>query len=171
MKIHDVLPVADFELQLGLLISMLDDVTQDWREELGEISIEDLTWQPFPHGHSIGGILLHIIEVEHYWIHHVASGIELSTAEALTLKAEEIDQYAVSWPTPDDQPLSWYFELQDGYRKKTKELLFDLKDPEKIAQRGESQFTLRWIVQHVVAHEAYHAGQMVLLSLMRSRVA
>ena len=170
MPFHDLIPDPDHEIQIGLLISMLDDVTKEWREEMGDVSIDDITWQPFPGGHSIGGLLLHMVEVEHFWIHSVASDASLTPEEIETLMSENIDQYGISWPTPHAKPLSWYFDLQDTYRAKTKAYLLNLKEPETKAKHNQSEFTLRWIVQHVVAHEAYHGGQAVLLSLMRSRM-
>ena len=171
MALLDLVPDPAHEIQIGLLISMLDDVTKEWREEMGEVSIEDIMWQPFPGGHSIGGLLLHMVEVEHFWIHSVASDVSLTQEEIEIFMSENIDQYGISWPTPHAKPLSWYFDLQDTYREKTKAYLLTHTDPETIANHNQTEFTLRWIVQHVVAHEAYHGGQAVLLSLMRSRVA
>lgn len=44
----DVLPVPGAEVQIGLLLAMLDDGANEWREELGAVSDEAVLWQPFP---------------------------------------------------------------------------------------------------------------------------
>ena len=48
MQRLDVPPVAGLEMQVGLLLTMLDDNTVDWRGDLGEVSEEAVVWQPFP---------------------------------------------------------------------------------------------------------------------------
>ena len=35
---------------------------------------------------------------------------------------------------------------------------------------GEVEFTLRWLLHHVITHEAYHGGQAVLLSIMKQKL-
>ena len=160
---------------VGLLLGMLDDGTNEWRKELGEVPDEAVTWQPFPNGHSIGGVILHLAAVEVHWLHHVAGGIEPSAEEQQRLMAEAIDQYAVHWPTPPAHPLAWYFEQHDRVRARTRQILADMDDLEYPARkesrhRGEVEFTLRWLLHHVITHEAYHGGQAVLLSIMKQKL-
>jgi len=33
--------------------------------------------------------------------------------------------------------------------------------------RGEREFTLSWLMTHVIVHEAYHGGQAILLLLQQ----
>ena len=163
----DLTPLPDHDIQIGLLLAMLQDVTREWLSELGEVSITDITWQPRPNGHSIGAIFLHIIDVEAYWLEEIAAGIERSDEEMETLMSDEIDQYAVQWPKPPAEPLSWYLEQQAAVRQRTLDFVGKVNNPLHTGVRGDNQFTLRWLLQHVIAHEAYHGGQAVLLSLMR----
>lgn len=60
----DVVPIHGLDLQVGLLLAALEDTTRKWREELGDVPEQNIIWQPFPHGHSIGAILLHMADVE-----------------------------------------------------------------------------------------------------------
>lgn len=104
----DVAPLAGLDIQVVLLLAALDNTTGEWREQLGDVPDEALIWQPFPGGHSIGVLLLHMADVEAYWLHEVAAGQERTSEELRALLSEEIRQYQVQWPTPPAQPLSWY---------------------------------------------------------------
>jgi len=170
-ELIDVAPVQGLDPQVGLLLSMLDDGTNEWREELDDMDVTEdmLVWQVFDGGHSLGGIILHIADVEAAWIHAGAAGLDRSPDELKTLLSEETQQLNVDWPAPPRKPLSWFFEQHDAIREKTRKILHDLNDPEMIAAHKRYQFTLRWILHHVLTHEAYHGGQAVLLALQHSR--
>lgn len=166
-KLFDVAPLPGMHPEIGLLAAMLVDGTRNLREELGRVGKEALGWQPFSGGHSIGALILHNIDVEGWWIEELAAGGSRPKEELLQLLSEETKQYSVSWPKPPHKPLTWYYDLQDRVRARTLDTLKRLGDANRAIPWGAKKaFTLRWIVQHVVAHEAYHMGQAVLLKLM-----
>lgn len=169
MESVDIVPVEGLDVQIGLLLSVLDDVTTEWRGELGEISNGAITWQPFPGGHSIGAVLLHIADVEAHWLHEVAAGQPRAPEELKTLLSEETQQGQVQWPTPPSQPLSWYYAQQDAVRARTSRFVAALNNPLHLGTRRETEFSLRWLLNHVISHEAYHGGQAVLLSLIHEK--
>jgi uncharacterized damage-inducible protein DinB len=166
----DVPTIDGLNTEIGLLLAMLDDGTQEWREELGEIERETVVWQPVPSGHSIGVLILHIADVEAYWLHQIAAGERLSPELSATLMGDATDQYAGIWPSPHQQPLAWYLEQHDAIRARTREIVSRINAPEHLgrrhskAQGSETEFTLRWLLHHVLTHEAYHGGQAVLLA-------
>ncbi len=85
------------------------------------------------------------------------------------LLSDETDQYNVSWPTPPDQPLAWYFACLDEVRAQTVafvQTLLRADQPLVHPTRDSQVYTARWLLGHVATHEAYHGGQAVLLSLM-----
>ncbi len=167
MAARDVLPVQGLHPELGLLLAMFEDGTREWREELGEVDEETVVRQAFPNGHSIGAVLMHIADVELWWIQEVAAGRPVSAEDEERLLANQTDQDAVKWPAPPRQPLAWYYEQLDEIRARTERIVRELKDPEHIARRDNGrEYTLRWILHHVITHEAYHGGQAVLLSLL-----
>jgi uncharacterized damage-inducible protein DinB len=174
MKRYDVPPVEGLDREVGLLLAMLDDGTREWRGELGDVPDEAVVWQPFRNGHSIGAVILHIAAVEVYWLHHVAGGREQSPEEEERLMGDAVDQYAVRWPAPPACPLAWYFEQHDAVRARTRAIISEINDLERITEdaghSGKREFTLRWLLHHVITHEAYHGGQAVLLSLMRENL-
>jgi uncharacterized damage-inducible protein DinB len=148
-------------------LQQLDQSTQEWLSQLDDDATEaELTWQAFPDGHSIGALLVHIAEVEAYWLHHIACGEPYQDLEGEVLHAE-IDQFGIKWPTPPPQPLSFYKTLLTTTRERTKTLIGALDNPQHTALRGEREFTLSWLMTHVIVHEAYHGGQAVLLLLQQ----
>lgn len=165
---RDVLPTEGLEVQVGLLLEGMEVTTREWREELGEVSEEALIWQPIPNGHSIGAILLHITDVEAFWIHQVAGGRVRTEEELKRLLSEETDQYRGRWPSPPKQPLSWYLAQMDEIRARTREVAQEINAPEKTGLLWEQVFTFRWLLHHVMTHEAYHGGQAVLLALLHN---
>lgn len=175
MDSYDIAPDPSFRSEIvGVFAASLEDGTREWLGELGDdLSAEDLARTAFPGGHSIGGILLHIALVEAWWIHSCCCGQELDEPFLRTCMASETDVDAVVWPAPPAQPFAWYRELLAGVRATSLRLLRDLDDPERVFERpsrGEA-FTVRWILSHVVQHEAYHGGQAVLLKLIGDRLA
>jgi len=149
-----------------MYLDQLDQTTREWQSQLETDTTDaELLWQPFPGGHSIAGLLLHIAEVEHYWLHHIALGEPYRDMEREFLDGGVIDQFGVQWATPPaGRPLSFYLDLLVETRERTKALLKDVPATH-VAQRGDREFTLHWLMTHVIVHEAYHGGQAVLLQL------
>jgi uncharacterized damage-inducible protein DinB len=163
---RDLTAVDGLEPQLGLLLAMLDDGTREWRGEIGDVPEDAVVWQPFPGGHSIGAVILHMADAELYWVQEIAAGQPVSADDEARLLSKQTDQYAVRWPTPPARPLAWYFQQRDEVRARTHQIVRKLGDPGHLGARGDRRYTLRWILHHVIGHEAYHGGQAVLLSLM-----
>jgi uncharacterized damage-inducible protein DinB len=171
-RIYDVAPVQGMHGEIAVLAAQLVDGTREWREELGDAEPGTVVWQPYPGAHSIGALILHMADVEGYWIEDMAAGRARPEEELRQLLSEETRQYGGEWPSPPVRPLAWYFEVQDRVRRRTMETLRDLADPSRVVRRENRDYglTVRWIVAHVVQHEAYHGGQAVLLSIMKDRL-
>ena len=91
--------------------------------------------------------MLHIVDVEAHWLHHVAAGRPRDPQELKTLLSEATAPDGGRWPAPPRRPSSTPGRPRRPCRGRT--------------------FTLRWMLHHVIAHEAYHGGQAVMLTLMR----
>ena len=109
--------------------------------------------------------------MEAHWLHEVASGQPRSREERERLLSDATDQYGGKWPVPPAQPLSWYYAQHDAIRARTHEFVRALNDPDRTGRSREDDFTLRWLLHHVLTHEAYHGGQAVLLMLQYGRQA
>ena len=129
---------------------------------------DDLIGKPaFLGAHSIGGLLLHIGEAEWFWMQMVVSGHQLT----------EEDQKAPYWDILDDveavarSGYSTEFCLKEieKIRNQTRDVLFSYndKDLERVItfeRRGETtEYNLRWILHHLIDHEAQHKGQILML--------
>jgi uncharacterized damage-inducible protein DinB len=122
---------------------------------------------PFLGAHSIGGLVLHIGEAEWFWMQMVVSGHKLT----------DEDREAACWDILDDLERV----AQRGYtaefclseiekiRNQTRDVLFSYndKDLERIItfeRKGQTtEYNLRYILHHLIDHEAQHKGQIFML--------
>jgi uncharacterized damage-inducible protein DinB len=161
----DAKPLPGYQEPYGLLCSILQDGTNEWRLELDPNLSEDaVVWQPHPDTHSIGGVILHIVGVEIFWLERFVLGLPTDPEERKLVMAEEIDQDEWHWPEPHRKPISWYFELHDRIRARTLESIKKWPAPDFAIGDDDRQSTPRWVLGHVIQHEAYHGGQAVLLN-------
>jgi uncharacterized damage-inducible protein DinB len=129
---------------------------------------DDLIGKPaFLGAHSIGGLVLHIGEAEWFWMQMVVSGHKLT----------DEDREAACWDILDDLERV----AQRGYtaefclseiekiRNQTRDVLFSYndKDLERIItfeRKGQTtEYNLRYILHHLIDHEAQHKGQIFML--------
>jgi uncharacterized damage-inducible protein DinB len=168
--------ILDFQRQsepnapIGLMLAMLDETTRKWRREIGRVGRETVVWQPARDAHSIGMLILHIADVEAYWLHQVVSGQPLNELDLKLLLSDETRQYAGIWPSPPKKPLSWFYEQHDRIRARTHELLSVRDDATVLIMQGNRRITLRWLIHHIIHHEAYHGGQAVLLQSLHRKL-
>lgn len=160
----DPKPLPGYQEPYGLLCAILQDGTKEWRGEISpDLGEDTVVWQPHPGMHSIGGVILHIAAVEVAWFESFALGQEWTREDAELLMVRETDVDEYRWPTPPRKPLSWYFELHDRIRARTLEAIKRWPSAETAKEAFGSARTMRWVLGHVIQHEAYHGGQAVLL--------
>ncbi len=157
-------PLPGFHPEVGLLLASLQDSTREWRENLGEVLEEALTWQPAPKAYSIGALILHLIDCEDAWFYSFAAGNPREPEEVGLFLSDETDQMSGTWPTPPAKPLSWYYDLHDKIRNRALLSLRDI-EPTRTYQRRTpgSTCSLRWVIAHVLEHESYTGGQAVAI--------
>lgn len=152
---------------IGYYLSGMEEVRSQLVETVQTIP-DDLIGKPaFLGAHSIGGLVLHIGEAEWFWMQMVVSGHRLT----------EEDKQAPFWDILDDveavarKGYTTAFCLQEAekIRNQTRDVLFSYndKDLERIIlfeRRGETtEHNLRWILHHLIDHEAQHKGQILML--------
>ena len=163
--IKDLAPLPGYPTETGVLCAILLDATEDWRLELDpNLGPEVTTWRVGPGGRSIGGIMLHMIIAEIFWFEMFALDRKPSADDKLNLHWDEIDVDTDKWPEPPAQPLSWYFELYDRYRARTLEAVKDWPSLDTLLPIHGDMRSLRWVFGHVIQHESYHGGQIVLMA-------
>ena len=148
-------------------LAAMEEVQEQLRRSVREISDEDVAHLAVPGAHSIGALVLHIGEAEWFWMNCVIKG------HALT----DEDRRQPFWDVLEDpegfanKNYSTQFCLDtiDHVREETRKFLATLDDAclEKTYShtRGETtmETTLRWILHHLVDHEAQHKGQILML--------
>lgn len=158
----DVEAMEGFHPEIGILLTALVDSTREWREQLGNPGLVPLQWQPVPHSHSIGCLILHMIDCESYWFENVIGGHERDKAESELWLSDQVQQYDGKWPQAPAHGIEWYFAEQDRVRVRAMKSLKG-RDPVTVYQRNGYTCTLRWIVSHVLQHDSYTGGQAVLM--------
>lgn len=160
-------PAAGFAPGPGFYLAGMDEVREQVRAAVTGMSDEHVGRRVVPGAHSIGALVMHIGEAEWWWIQCNIAGHEL-TAE---------DRGAPYWDALKDpdgfagKGYSAEFCLQqiDMIREQTRTTLASLGDDdlERIVsyeRRGKIyQQSLRWILHHLIDHEAQHKGQILML--------
>ncbi len=163
MEIEDIAPLPGHCEELGVLAASLVDSTREWKTNLGRVSPPAIMWQIFDDGPSIGGLLLHLIDVEAWWLQEFADGDKLEKTLPSTIYQSGLKVSKPYWPVPPKQPLTYYYGLLDEVRAQTLE---------RVARRVESSDPLkarthfisyRWVLSHVIHHDSYTGGQAVLV--------
>ena len=129
---------------------------------------DDLIGKPaFLGAHSIGGLVLHIGEAEWFWMQMVVSGHHLT----------DEDKEAACWDILDDlervarsgYTAEFCLSEIEKIRNQTRDVLFSYndKDLERIItfeRKGQTtEYNLRYILHHLIDHEAQHKGQIFML--------
>lgn len=159
--------VPGFETQLGFYLSGMEEVREQLIEAVQGMSDVQISSPAIPGAHSIGALVLHIGEAEWYWLQCVISGQQVS---------DEI-RCAPYWDVLEDPEglagKGYSIQFCLGEIKKLREqthatlAAFTDADLERIftrERRGEThEHNLRWILHHLIDHEAQHKGQILML--------
>lgn len=149
---------ATFEI----LRKTLDQGTREWKKFLGEVTEEQIVWQPDQGMHSIGGVLLHVMAWEAWWCEKFLAGGEIEPITASALNLSRFFDFNGKCPSPPQQPLEWYYEQLSQNRERCL-LVFENLTPETKVKRGETSRSALWVYNHLTDHDSYHGGQAVLL--------
>ena len=167
MRRRVLTPHAGLATGIGYYLSGMEEVRNQLNVAVKTIPDDLIGKPPFLGAHSIGGLVLHIGEAEWFWMQMVVSGHQLT----------EEDKSAPYWDVLDDvervareryTPESCLREIEK-IRNQTRDMLFSYndKDLERIisfTRKGETtEYNLRWILHHLIDHEAQHKGQIFML--------
>ncbi|MGH9932902.1 MAG: DinB family protein [Pyrinomonadaceae bacterium] len=156
-----------FSTEIGFYLNAMDEVRDQLREAVAGMADEQISLPVIPGAHSIAALVLHIGEAEWYWMQNVVSGHQVT---------DEI-RNAPFWDVLKEPKLSSKqshsaeFCLNEikGIRQQTAETLALFNDTQldrvrSYERNGEThELTLRWILHHLIDHEAQHKGQVLML--------
>jgi uncharacterized damage-inducible protein DinB len=158
--------------ELARSLAAMEEVRAQLHKAVDEMSVEDLARRAIPGAHSIGTLVLHIGESEWFWLNCVIRGRKLT----------DEDRQQPFWDVlkdPEAVPAKNYsadfcLETIDGIRQEMRRFLSSLTDAglENVYSytRGSTtmEASLRWILHHLVDHEAQHKGQILMLKRLMS---
>jgi uncharacterized damage-inducible protein DinB len=164
-------PTAGVAGEIGFYLSGIEKVRAQIREAVSDLTPAELALRVTPTAHQIGNLLLHLGEAEAGWIHQIVAERELSDEEKQFVHfydTTETDFAGKGYSATE------CIERIDEISRRSREILARFSDAdlerffgfERDGRRIE--VTLRWVLIHLLEHEATHKGQITMLKrLMR----
>ncbi|HMS64272.1 MAG TPA: DinB family protein [Ignavibacteria bacterium] len=158
--------------QIKLLIWMLEDIRKVTLSGVNHLSREQLFKNPIDGEFPVGAFLMHLCECDISWL-EIISGIEQS--EDLKKRSyydKWFDPSVESAAPKEPLEISEYLETLEITRKNFLEYVSEMKDSEleeKIVMKrksGDVEILKKWIIYHIIEHEAHTRGQMFMLIRM-----
>ena len=154
--------------QVQLLKWMLEDVRKVTLSGVDHLSKEQLFQSPVEGESSIGSYLMHFGECDLSWL-EILSGIQ--QPDDLKKRTYFDKWFDVPNPEPPGAPpeVKEYLETIAATRKNFLDHISAMKDSdleEEVVMKvksGERRFKKKWIIYHIIEHEAHHRGQMFML--------
>ena len=165
MKQRVLTPHPGLSTGIGYYLASMEEVRGQLVAAVKDIPNDIIGKPAFLGAHSIGGLVLHIGEAEWFWMQMVVSGHQLT----------EEDEKAPFWDILDNvdsvarNGYTTAFCLQEieKIRNQTRDVLFSYsdKDLERMYERPDKPIVhnLRYILHHLIDHEAQHKGQILML--------
>jgi uncharacterized damage-inducible protein DinB len=164
---HLLNPAPGVTSGIGFYLAGMDEVREQLRAAVSNMSTQDIARCAVPGAHSIGALVLHIGEAEWFWMQCVVPGHRLT----------DEDRANPFWDVlkdPDRVANNGYstefcLNQVDTIRAETRSTLASFKDDdlERIIsfewRDNLHEQSLRWILHHLIDHEAQHKGQILML--------
>lgn len=157
------------EPQISLLTWMLEDVRSITLKGVEHLTKEQLFETPIEGEYSIGSYLMHLAEVDIYWLEVLSGNPQPEVLKKRSYYNVWFDSLEESLPPNETLEISEYLDVIAATRKNFLDHIAALKDSdleEVVIQQGrtkEHKLTKKWIVYHILEHEAHHRGQMFML--------
>ena len=146
---------------IGQMVSMLDDLKGRVERNVVSLSQEGTDFLLDENANSPGAIIYHLAATEAYY--------QVYTFEKRGFNAEEAKKWNTALNLGDKarqefkgKPMSYYLEIYNEVRVKTKELL-KTKDDKWFAKKNKNMSN-HWAWFHVMEHQANHMGQLALIT-------
>jgi uncharacterized damage-inducible protein DinB len=167
MTAIDLEPASGYVPQIGLFLAQMENVRLGTKRYVEGLTPLQLAWHPNPAVESIGTLLLHIAAVEFSWV------LEDIFKRPMGREWEIAFPIRAGIPQVSGQPLEHFVDKLDAVRGEVRSALATLADSDldraivpQDAGNSEPQipgYTVRWILHHLVEHEAHHRGQIAMM--------
>lgn len=149
---------------LSILVGLWEDGSREWSDNLETPTDEAIVWQETPSSPSIGGLLLHMISCERYWLRTFVHKIPEDLNHPAVAYEQGVDIEGGVWTAPPHQPWSWYWSLYRESRAQCIEWIAQHNQPDTMHDNGRMAADYKWVLAHVIEHDNYHGGQLVMLN-------
>lgn len=168
-------PVKGYPKEIGFCLSGMEEVREQLREAVRDLSNKEISAKLLPGMHSIGQLVLHSAEAEWLWIQCIVAQKPLDEAEAIEKAHWNVlldENFAAK-----NYSAEFCIEAVDKISALTREKLKEFSDAdlEKYFDWTKDDGTktgkpLRWILHHLIDHEAQHKGQILMIKrLLREK--
>lgn len=146
---------------IGNMISMLDNLKKRVERQVRNLDQEGTDFLLDENANSPGAIIYHLAATEAYY--------QVYTFEGRGFNAEEKTKWDTALNLGEkarkefkNKPISYYLDLYDEVRAKTKKLLKTKDDDWFKSKIGN--MTMHWAWFHVMEHQANHMGQLAMIT-------
>ncbi len=161
-------PTPNFPREIGFYLSGMAEVREQLSDAVKDLSDEEISANVLPNIHSIGQLILHNAEAEWFWIECVLAEKELD---------EELAKHELFWDVLLDEDFAannysaeFCLETADKVRADCWKTLKQFTDEDMERYFGFNkkdgrrvEVTLRYVLHHLIDHEAQHKGQILML--------
>ncbi|MEO9871055.1 mycothiol transferase [Ekhidna sp.] len=155
-------PAKGYSDDIGNMITMLDDLKGRVTRSVSNLDQTGTDFLLDDNANRIGSMIMHLAATEVYY--------QKYTFEGRGFNDEENKKWDAALSLGDKgrenlkgQPISYYLEIWDDVRSKTKELLKE-KDDKWFSKKALSgSMNNHWAWYHVMEHQANHMGQIRLI--------
>lgn len=163
-----VVPLPDFEREIGRWIWCLEDVRRSILAKISGISQSVLDTK-FNGGHSIGSLLYHIALIEADWFYEEVLGgkwnpkirslfpqEDRNNDDTLThIEGQDLEEHVHRLKSVRDELLTHFRSM-------------DILDWRKPRSLEHYDVTPEWVIYHLIEHESHHRGQIFqILSIVK----
>lgn len=158
----------EFSEQIGFYVNGMAEVREQLSDAVRDLSNEEISAKVSPDFHSIGQLILHVAEAEWWWLKCVAAEKDLDEEEARREAFWDIllDEDFAS----RNYSAEFCINGANNVREKCFEVLKEFSDEDLDRVFGfdkkdssRMEVTLRWILHHLIDHEAQHKGQIFMI--------
>jgi len=167
MKQVTLKPIEGVPPGIGNYLSGMAEVREQLRDSVSGLSTEKLHQKLMPETHSIAQLILHCGEAEWWWIQCVVAGGEVDEELKQTVFWDVLEE---DGEPPADLTAEGCISEVDRISQMSRELFsaYSDEDLDKFYVRerkdgSRTEFSLRWILHHLIDHEAQHKGQILML--------
>ncbi len=133
--------------------SQIQKLHDEIKRCMTDMSQDGLDWVPAAETNSIGVLVVHLTGAERYWIGDVIAREDSGRDRDAEFQTKAWDQAALEERL--DESMAYI-------RTVLETLTLDDLETERVFPRDERIFTVTWILNHVLEHDAMHTGHIQL---------